>query len=110
MQNTQLAGRPHRNHGLFSDHYLNVTLPARPDWKALADESRPVMEEIAALLEAYTPSENEAQVEEDLVRPILRLLGHTWVCSLLPLPYTASVNLRKAGPTPQSTLARGGRW
>jgi hypothetical protein len=24
--------RPHRNHGLFSDHYLNVTLPERPDW------------------------------------------------------------------------------
>jgi hypothetical protein len=33
MQNTQPVGRPHRNHGLFSDHYLNVTLPARPDWK-----------------------------------------------------------------------------
>jgi hypothetical protein len=36
------------------------------------------MEEIAGLLDSYTPSENEAQVEEDLVRPILRLLGHTF--------------------------------
>ena len=78
MQNMQPAGRPHRNQGLFSDHYLNVTLPARPDWKALAGEARPVMEGIAGLLDSYTPSENEAQVEEDLVRPILRLLGHTF--------------------------------
>jgi hypothetical protein len=78
MQNTQTADRPHRNHGLFSDHYLNVMLPARPDWIDLADEARPALEKIAGILGAYTPSENEAQVEEDLVRPILRLLGHTF--------------------------------
>ena len=57
---------------------LNATLPARPDWKALADEARPAREEIASLLDSYTPSENEAQVEEELVRPVLRLLGHTF--------------------------------
>jgi hypothetical protein len=78
MQNTQPTGRSHRNQGLFSDHYLNATLPARPDWKALANEAHPAMNEIARLLDCYTPSENEAQVEEDLVRPILRLLGHTF--------------------------------
>jgi hypothetical protein len=78
MQNTQPAGRPHRNQRLFSDHDLNATLPAMPDWKPLADEARPAMNEIAGLLGPYTPSENEAQVEEDLVRPILRLLGHTF--------------------------------
>ncbi|CAN5227266.1 hypothetical protein BH24ACT17_BH24ACT17_07620 [soil metagenome] len=78
MQTAQPTGRPHRNQGLFSDHYLNATLPARPDWKALADEARPAMEEIAGLLDSYTPSENEAQVEEELVRPVLRLLGHTF--------------------------------
>jgi hypothetical protein len=78
MQNAQQAGRPHRNHGLFSDHYLNVTLPARLDWKALAVEARPVIEEIASLLDSYTASENEAQLEEELMRPILRLLGHTF--------------------------------
>ena len=64
MQNTELTGRPYRNHGMFSDHYLNVTLPARPDWKALADGARPAMEEIAGVLDAYLPSENEAQVED----------------------------------------------
>jgi hypothetical protein len=78
MQTAQPTGRPHRNQGLFSDHYLNATLPTRPDWKALGDEARPVVEEIALLLDTYTPSENEAQVEEDLIRPILRLLGHTF--------------------------------
>jgi hypothetical protein len=78
MQTAQPTGRPHRNQGLFSDHYLNVSLPARSDWKTLADEARPAMEEIASLLDSYTPSENEAQMEEDLVRPILRLLGHTF--------------------------------
>ena len=36
------------------------------------------MEEIAGLLDSYTPSENQAQDEEDLVRTILRLLGHTF--------------------------------
>lgn len=30
-----LAPAPHRNQQLFSDHYLNVLLPARPDWQAL---------------------------------------------------------------------------
>lgn len=27
---------PHRNSGLFSDHYLNETLPQMADWQALA--------------------------------------------------------------------------
>lgn len=36
------------------------------------------MEEITSLLDSYAPSENEAQVEEGLVRPLLRLLGHTF--------------------------------
>ena len=35
MPVTEPKGRPHRNHGLFSDHYLNVTLPGRPDQEAL---------------------------------------------------------------------------
>jgi len=78
MQTAQPTGRPHRNQGLFSDHCLNATLPARPDWRELAVEAGPAMEEISGLLAAYTPSENEAQVEEELVRPVLRLLGHTF--------------------------------
>jgi len=41
MQTAQPTGRPHRNQGLFSDHYLNATLPSRPDWNALADAGSP---------------------------------------------------------------------
>jgi hypothetical protein len=63
MQTAQPTERPHRNQGLFSDHYLKATLPTGPDWRGLADEARPVLDEIAGLLESYTPSENEAQVE-----------------------------------------------
>ncbi|MCA1718729.1 MAG: hypothetical protein LC781_18530 [Actinobacteria bacterium] len=73
---TRPTARPHRNHGLFSDHYLDHTLPGRPDWRALADEARLAMEEIARVFESYAPSENEAQTEEGLVKPVLRVLGH----------------------------------
>ena len=66
----------HRNSGLFSDHYLNVSLPRRTDWRELAHEAGDVMEELAGILAAYTPSKNEAQTEADLVRPVLRALGH----------------------------------
>jgi hypothetical protein len=70
------ATQPHHNHGLFSDHYLNVTLPERPEWKGLVERARPVMEGISRVFDSYAPSGNEAHTEEDLVRPILRLLGH----------------------------------
>ena len=70
------ADQPHRNHGLFSDHYLNVSLSERPDWRALAEEARTAMEEVSRILAAYTPSTNEAQTERDLVRPVLETLGH----------------------------------
>lgn len=73
-----LLEQPHRNHGLFSDHYLNETLPRRPDWQELVEEAKPVMERLKAIFEGYTPAPNEkeAQTEEDWVRPVLRALGH----------------------------------
>lgn len=77
-------GRPHRNHGLFSDHYLDITLPERPDWRALRDGAEEKMAEVARVLEAFTPSANEAQTEEDLVRPVLRLLGHEGTFEVQP--------------------------
>lgn len=66
----------HRNSGLFSDHYLNATLPGRQDWRELASKAGPALQSISEIFAAYTPSENEAQTEEDLVRPVLRALGH----------------------------------
>ncbi|MGH3146025.1 MAG: hypothetical protein ACRDTR_09520, partial [Rubrobacter sp.] len=42
----------------------------------MVEQTRPVMEGIGAVFTSYAPSDNEAQTEEDLVRPVLRLLGH----------------------------------
>ncbi len=84
MPVTEPKGRPHRNHSLFSDHYLNVTLPGRPDWAALAGDAEGVMAEVSRLLDAYAPSQNEAQTEEDLVRPVLRLRGHEGTYEVQP--------------------------
>ena len=67
---------PHRNHQLFSDHYLNHTLPQRPDWNALAEAAAGLHGEIAALLAAFTPSDIEAQTEDGLIKPVLKALGH----------------------------------
>ena len=72
------AEQPHRNHGLFSDHYLGVTLPRRPEWHELAYEARSAMKSIAQIFDSYVPSGNEAQIEQDLVRLVLKLLGHDY--------------------------------
>ncbi len=69
---------PHNNQQVFSDHYLNVSLPERPDWQALSIEAEPVMAQIDALFKKYKPSGKEAQAEYRLVRPILEVLGHTF--------------------------------
>ena|SRR5215204_2323757 len=57
---------PHCNHGLFSDHYLDRVLPQRQDWRGLGVSALPVMEQLSAIFEAYRPSSNEAQTEQDL--------------------------------------------
>ena len=73
-----LPPSPHRNQQLFSDHYLNTILPERPSWKMLAAEAEVVLSALQQLFAGYTPSDKEAQVEEELIRPVLRQLGHTF--------------------------------
>jgi hypothetical protein len=73
-----LTPYPHRNQQLFSDHYLNVILPKREDWQMLAIEAEPVMRDLQRIFADYTPSDKEAQLEDNLVKPILRRLGHTF--------------------------------
>ncbi len=73
-----LAPSPHRNQQLFSDHYLNVILPKREDWQMLAVEAEPTMRDLQRILANYTPSDKEAQVEDDLVKPVLRQLKYTF--------------------------------
>jgi len=67
---------PHNNQQLFSDHYLDAILPQRPEWSTLVDGARPLMDAVRRIFESYTPSANEAQLENDLVRPLFLVLGH----------------------------------
>ncbi len=84
------AGRPHRNRGLFSDHYLNITLPGRPDCRALAGDAKEgVMEEMPATARSpfsTTTSAPSAEIEDyimgldpydfqDLVANLLEVMG-----------------------------------
>ncbi|MFQ5341664.1 MAG: hypothetical protein ACE5F6_08990 [Anaerolineae bacterium] len=67
----------HRNHFLFSDYYLNHRVQERPEWKAV--DARAAFEEIAGLWQQFTPhSDNEAQTEDEWIRPVLRVLGHAF--------------------------------
>ena len=68
----------HRNQQLFSDYYLDHTLPQKPEWKALLTEAEAQRTQIVALFMAYKPLHSEAQLENELVRPLLTLLGHTF--------------------------------
>jgi hypothetical protein len=70
----------HDNRQLFADYYLNTVLPARPDWKLLAAKPavRAALTRITAIWQAYTPSDNEAQTEDGLIKPVLAALGHTF--------------------------------
>ncbi len=74
-----LPERPHRNHGLFSDHYLDHTLSERADWRLFgaSDEVIAARSRVEAILAAYSPSANEAQTEIGLIKPVLDALGHT---------------------------------
>jgi hypothetical protein len=76
-----LRAPPHQNHGLFSDHYLDHTLPNRPDWRHLAQDVAltEALAAIRATFAAFTPSGNEAQTEDDLIKPVLKALGHASV-------------------------------
>jgi len=71
-----LIAHTHANQRLFSDHYLDQILPELPEWKHGAGSDSEVRGKVRALYVGFTPSTNEAQTEQELIRPILSLLGH----------------------------------
>jgi len=73
-----LTHYPHRNQQLFSDHYLNVILPGREDWRTPGIEAEQVLYDLQKIYAGYTPSDKEAQTEDDLVKPVLKRLGHSF--------------------------------
>jgi type I restriction-modification system DNA methylase subunit len=67
----------HRNQRLFSDYYLNYLLPLQ--WESLRSEAEAVMKQLQTIYAQFTPNpNNEAQTEDDWIKPVLRTLGHTF--------------------------------
>jgi hypothetical protein len=69
---------PHRNHHLFSDHYLDERLPQRPDWTGGRAASARVMADVQEIYARFQSSPNEHQTEKDLIQPVLEALGHVF--------------------------------
>ncbi len=72
--------RPHRNHGLFSDHFLDVRLRSTQGWPELVLEAADALARLKVIWAAKAnllPQFSEAQLEDEFVRPLLRdVLGH----------------------------------
>ncbi|MBK7216593.1 MAG: Eco57I restriction-modification methylase domain-containing protein [Candidatus Promineofilum sp.] len=74
-------GKPHRNHGLFSDHYLEEILRRDPAWAAAQPRAAALLaflRDLHAREAAQLPAYSEAQLEERWLKPILGQLGHVW--------------------------------
>ncbi len=64
---------------LFSSHYLETRLPEHPEWR---EDPRPVFDAVRALwqkAQKYGDSWNEAQTEQEFVKPVLDILGWAYV-------------------------------
>ncbi len=71
------------NQRLFSDYFLDNILPKQEpwqyEWHVAEIQAGGVMRQLQQLFTQFTPNaKNEAQTEEDWIRPVLRLLGHTF--------------------------------
>jgi type I restriction-modification system DNA methylase subunit len=98
--------RPHRNRDLFADHYLNdpARLQALDEWKRAAglDEAfKEIGRLYARRASRFNARTNEAQTENDFIRPVLNLLwGEDSYQVQVPIP---NVN---AGRVPDYALFR----
>jgi len=72
----------YRNQRLFSDHYLGEILPQSNEWKYTNKEKlNEAFERMQSLYQEkckIIPSLKESQLEEEFIRPILRILGHIY--------------------------------
>ena len=72
----------YRNQMLFSDHYLKEILPQTSEWKYVDREKlEEILIKIQSLYEKkkkIIPLLKESQLEEEFIRPILRILGHIY--------------------------------
>ena len=68
-----------QNNTLFSDNYLQNRLPLLPEW---TEDVIPLFVEIQRLMklaQQFGNSWNEAQTEEEFIKPVLRLLGWSFI-------------------------------
>ena len=91
MKQLVLPIEKHRNHYLFSDYYLNTLLPQQPSWREADAEAAEALEALRRLhadkRALLRPALSEAALEEEWVRPVLDILGHTYhVGASLPSP------------------------
>ena len=76
-----LSGIDHLNHGLFSDYYLEHIAPTLEEWKSdsLYKRAADLRDELRVLLDNVHPETlDEAQLEEQWVKPVLERLGSHW--------------------------------
>jgi hypothetical protein len=74
----------HHNQGLFSDYYLDNILPQQ--WHALKDEAALARKQLQSIYNTFTPNpNNEAQTEDDWIKPVLREIGHAFFDVQVPL-------------------------
>lgn len=74
----------HQNQGLFSDYYLDNILPQQ--WQALKDEAALALKKLQSIYDKFTPNpNNEAQTEDDWIKPVLREIGHAFFDVQVPL-------------------------
>ncbi len=78
------SGVSHHNRRLFSDHFLDELLPNeepwRQHWQQLWVEAAPIMGSLKQRFAAFAPTNatNEAQTEQEWIRPVLQELGHSF--------------------------------
>ncbi len=75
-------GVSRRNQRLFSDYFLDHILPKeepwRYEWELLRSEASAVMIQLQQRYATLVHSKNEAQTEDDWIKPVLLSLGHVF--------------------------------
>jgi len=83
------------NVGLFSDHFLSKRLPAEsPLWGSEKAAAKKAFDEILARHKKFKSTyrhPNEAQTEDDFVRPVLGILGYSYIVQT-PLKHKGQFN------------------
>lgn len=71
-----LGFQPYNNRNLFAEHFLQKVLPAQAEWQAVegVDEAFAAVQKLWSATQHFTNKTNEAQTENDLIKPVLDLL------------------------------------